>query len=581
MKVKKWTAILLVAATLFSLTACGKNTSTNLSDGQATSKEQNTSKSQNASTEQNDSNEGVEYINTESQMPIVKEGTDITLKVMIVNGPMYSNMESIKEVYFTDAYEKLSGVKIEWIEVSSDAFADKLALALTTGELPDIILKGGVSNSNQLKYGEQGYFLNLMQNDLLQNYAPNYWSLCQQYPEILSASKMPDGSVYSLGMVRNSTGSTVATKLFFNQNWLNNVGLSTPTTADEFYKVLGAFKHSDANGNGKADEIGMYIKPDHLQNVTFGMFGIGNRGNNNGFIDYDEENDSVRYFAMTDAFRQWVEWASKIYNEGLLNKEYFDFTENKLGNYLNTDKCGVFAYTNLSMLDVETQQKFTYLDGAMTGPDGDKDYYGVKSIGSTGAFIITTACKYPEVALRWADYFYSDEGSLFFYFGEEGATYNKLEDGTYQYTARVLNDYLNGVNSYDGCAVYVSLYGYGNTPTMTKVPYNSADDNKGIALDAANALIEDCAIAWPAFTFTKKEQSIIEDNKHDIDKYVASMRDAWIMGTTELNDATWAEFINTMKKMGIEDVLEVYEAALERAYESGFKEGYHTADEFK
>ena len=160
-------------------------------------------------------------------------------------------------------------------------------------------------------------------------------------------------------------------------------------------------------------------------------------------------------------------------------------------------------------------------------------------------------------------------------------TFDVLDNGTYQFNDAVLADFYSGANSYDGCAVYVSLYGYGNTPTMTKVPYNSADDNKGIALDAANALIEDCAIAWPAFTFTKKEQRVIEDCKSDIDKYVASMRDAWIMGTAELNDETWEQFVSTVQNMGIQDVLEVYGAALQRAYENGLVDGYHTMDEFK
>ena len=54
------------------------------------------------------------------------------------------------------------------------------------------------------------------------------------------------------------------------------------------------------------------------------------------------------------------------------------------------------------------------------------------------------------------------------------------------------------------------------------------------------------------------------------------MRDAWIMGTNELNDETWEQFINTIKRMGIDDVLEVYEAALDRAYASGLKDGFHT-----
>ena len=562
MKAKKWISLALAAVMLLSLAACGGSKKPDVGGDYVSS-------------------EVPEYINTDSQFPIVKEGTDITLKVMIVNGPMYANMDSIRDVYFTNAYEKMTGVKIEWIEVSSDAFDDQLALRLTTGDLPDVILKGGISNSSQLKYGEQGYFLNLMQGDLLKNYAPNYWALCQEYPEILSASMMPDGSVYSLGMVRNSTGSTIASKLFFNEDWLKAVNKEVPTTADEFYDVLKAFKENDPNGNNRNDEIGLYVKPDHLQYVTFGMFGIGNRGSNNGYIDYDEAAGSVRYFAATDGFRSWVEWVSKLDKEGLINKDYVDFTESNLGNYVNNDVCGVFAYTNLCMLNEATQQKFTYLDGAMTGDNGDKDYYGVNSIGTTGSYVITRACKYPEVALRWSDYFYSNEGSLFFYYGDEGVTYDKLDNGTYQFNESVLADFHSGVNSYDGCAVYVSLYGYGNTPTMTKVPYNSADDNKVIALEAANALIEDCAIAWPAFTFTKQEQRIIEDNKSDIDKYVASKRDAWIMGTEELNDTTWQEFLNTINRMGIQEVLEVYEAALTRAHENGLKEGYHTMNEFE
>ena len=567
MKAKKILACMLALLLLLSIAACGGDPSQGNGPGN-----------------QNNNGEPVkapDYMNMDSQMPIVKEGTDITLKIMVVNGPMYANMNSLRDVYFTQAYEKMTGVKIEWIEVSSDAFADQLALKLTTNDLPDIILKGGISNSVQLKYGDQDYFLDLMQGDRLKTFAPNYWALCQEYPEILSASMMPEGQVYSMGMIRNSTGSTIASKLFFNKEWLSAVGKDVPTTADEFYNVLKAFKEDDPNGNNRNDEMGLYIKPDHLQFVTFGMFGIGNRGRNNGFIDCDEETGKVRYFATTDSFRAWVEWATKLYKEGLLHKEYFDFTESNLGNYVNNNVCGAFAYTNLCMLGQETQQKFTYLDGAMTGPQGDKDYYGVNSIGTTGSFVITTACQYPEVALRWADYFFCDEGSLFFYYGDEGVTYDALEDGTYQFNDTVLADFYAGTNSYDGCAVYVSLYGYGNTPTMTKVPFNSADDNKGIALEAANALIEDCAIAWPAFTFTKKEQRIIEDSKNDIDKYVASMRDAWIMGTNELNDKTWEQFINTIKRMGIDDVLEVYEAALDRAYASGLKDGFHTLDEFK
>ena len=206
MKSKKLTRVLsivLVLVMLLSLTACGGK-------GNGGSK-----KGSNVSAEIPD------YMNMESALPIVKEGTDITLKILIVNPPAYANMESIHEVYFTDVYEERTGVKVEWEEVSSSAFSDQLALMLTTGDLPDVIFKGGSSNSTQMKYGKQGYFLDLMEGNLLETFAPNYWALTQKYPEVLASSMMPDGQVYSLGMVRNSTGSAVASRMFFNQKWLD------------------------------------------------------------------------------------------------------------------------------------------------------------------------------------------------------------------------------------------------------------------------------------------------------------------------------------------------------------------------
>ena len=105
MKAKKILALLLACAIMLGLAACGGNGG-------------NAGNNNGGNTGNNGNNGGnvevkiPDYINTESQMPIVKEGTDITLDVMIVNGPMYANMDSIRDVYFTQAYEKKTGVKI-------------------------------------------------------------------------------------------------------------------------------------------------------------------------------------------------------------------------------------------------------------------------------------------------------------------------------------------------------------------------------------------------------------------------------------------------------------------------------------
>ena len=145
MKAKKVLALLLVACMTLGIAGCGNG-----------NKKPNNGNS-------NISAEVPEYINTESALPIVKEGNDITLEVMIVNGPLYSNLDSIEDVYFVNAYEEKTNVHIEWIEVSSDAFADQLALRLTKGDLPDVIIKGGVSNSQLYKQAGNSIVVNVLE----------------------------------------------------------------------------------------------------------------------------------------------------------------------------------------------------------------------------------------------------------------------------------------------------------------------------------------------------------------------------------------------------------------------------------
>ena len=60
----------------------------------------------------------------------------------------------------------------------------------------------------------------------------------------------PNGNIYSLPNVDGSL------HVQYNMKWLDNLGLEMPTTTEEFYQVMKAFKEQDANGNGDLnDEI--------------------------------------------------------------------------------------------------------------------------------------------------------------------------------------------------------------------------------------------------------------------------------------------------------------------------------------
>ena len=49
----------------------------------------------------------------------------------------------------------------------------------------------------------------------------------------------------------NAITASMSQKMFIYEPWLDALGLEMPTTTEEFYKVLVAFRDMDPNGNGK------------------------------------------------------------------------------------------------------------------------------------------------------------------------------------------------------------------------------------------------------------------------------------------------------------------------------------------
>ncbi len=72
------------------------------------------------------------------------------------------------------------------------------------------------------------------------------------YKDLITA---PDGNIYALPQVNECYHCMYQQRMWIYKPWLDKLGLKMPTTTDEFYEVLKAFKTKDPNGNGKADEI--------------------------------------------------------------------------------------------------------------------------------------------------------------------------------------------------------------------------------------------------------------------------------------------------------------------------------------
>ena len=104
----------------------------------------------------------------------------------------------------------------------------------------------------EAELGAQGYILPL--NEYLDNSSVGYAAAFEKLPGLRDYITTPDGNIYSLPNVDGSLHVQYNMKLWINTTWLENLGLEMPTTTEEFYDVLKAFKEQDANGNGDPDD---------------------------------------------------------------------------------------------------------------------------------------------------------------------------------------------------------------------------------------------------------------------------------------------------------------------------------------
>ncbi len=492
----------------------------------------------------------------------------ITLDIMVVKGDQQPDWN---DIYVWKKYEEMTNIHINWIQISGSERSEKVSTALASGDMPDVFLRCKVSSSDQLLYGEQGLLVDLTENDMLQTYAPNYWAYLSKYADTKASMQYPSGAIYSFPQVNDGAELRVSRKLFFNKNWLENLGLALPTTTDELYNVLKAFKEQDANGNGDAtDEIPL-CSADYaaFQDILLGAFGVSNRGQQNQVVDWDTTTNSPRLIAASEGYKNMLQYMNKLYTEGLVDQELFTMDSANFLTKAQDDRIGCFGNTNLASVPSDTNDNWVGIEEALEGPNGDKLWAPVRAhFHSTGAAVITSSNEHVAETLQWLDYFWSNEGNLFYHYGDVGTTCVANEDGSYDWTEEIYAK-ITGSATFDEVVSAYTPYVGGNNPVVEVWPYFGGGETQPIPAATARNLFEyGTDVYWPSFTFTTEENDQLAAIETDVKKYYESARTEFITGTRSFD--TWDSYIADLNNMGLPKMLEIYGAAIER-FESALK----------
>ena len=435
---------------------------------------------------------------------------------------------------------------------------EAMNLLLATGDLPDIV-GGNLIKQPVNQYGPEGAFVPL--NDLVEDHAPNIKAWFDDHPEIWDAIKAYDGNVYYIPYLPDGK---YARAWFVRQDWLDALGLEAPDNVEELYDVLVAFRDQDPNGNGVQDEIPFFVRDweEVLRLLT--LWDARSTGADVYHQFYVKDGRVVHPYAQ-EAYRDGLANIAQWYEEGLIDPEVFT-RGSSARDYLLGENLGGMThdwFASTSGYNVALEDKVEGFNFIPFLPP--KSVSGVRIEENRripmkpDGWAISYSNDHPVETIKYFDYWFSEEGALLANFGVEGKTWDMI-DGAPVYKDEVLSSgqpvnsqmYLEGAQVYRG---YPQDYRY-------EWQWTRDSARKGIELyDTEDLLIEQ----FLGVAFNKEEQEVYDRYFPSIQTYMLERQQAWILGSGDIQE-DWDSYIETLNKMGYEEVLEVMNSAYERQY---------------
>ena len=476
--------------------------------------------------------------------PIVNE--PITLEVFGQQGPVQGKWD---EMDLWIEYQKMTNINLDFTNVlTAEGFDEKKNLMWASNDYPDIFVRAQLNNSELVKYGSIGVLEPL--EDLIDQYAPNFKALMEKYPAIAARITAPDGHIYSLPAVLEVDGART-TKYWLNKRLLDEVGKDVPETLDEFEDMLKAFKGKDINQNGEADDYPMGVSDG--QSLIKDFAGVWGHALQFG-DQYLEVNDGkVETFLTDDSFKDELQWLNKIYEEGLVDPEIFTQEYAKFAAKMAGHNMGFFF--NLADDPFDSTD---YIGIAPFKGKADRQYCISAPIArDNGCFAISSECEYKEAAMRWIDYFYSDEGSYLMRYGVEGKTWTRNAEGKPEYMDNILNN-PDGATSVIG---KITIWPGGGAPQyMTED--NCIATVSETTMEAQKALdpyVPENIYAAPMFSQEVDERLVVLET--DLNNYLKEATAKFIIG--ELPFEEWDTYVETLNKIGLEEWVSIYQDAFD------------------
>jgi putative aldouronate transport system substrate-binding protein len=470
-------------------------------------------------------------------------------------------LKNYREMAVYQTIMKKFKVDLQFIHPAMGSENEQFNIMVASRQLPDIIdwhwfaYPGGPQKA-------------IMDNVIIKlnpymQYAPNLKKYFDTHPDIKKMATTDDGTIYMFPFIREDKINCTFYGPMIRKDWLEKLNLTVPETVDEWYKMLLAIKKNASKLNSK-----MPVYPfsaDYWSANPRGVFDycsflVGAWGIK---TDFYVDKNRVKFGPLQPEFKQFMSVLQKWWKDGLIDPDLLTMNRQAIQAKIMNDQIGAWlgllGGTMGKFLQAKKGTEFDLVGAPYpTLKKGQVAELGQRDFPINGdGMAITPKCKNVQLAVKILDWGYSKEGYLAYNFGVEGRSY-VMKNGIPTYTEAILN--------HPKLSAMEAIAQYGRVSWSGPFVQSKYYVNQMVAMlpQQKDALKEwtkpDNSKLLPPITFTPDEAAKISNIMNTVNTYYNEMFVKLLTGKS--NDMNG--FVNTLKRMRIDEALKIYQTAYER-----------------
>ena len=453
---------------------------------------------------------------------------------------------------------------VQWKQTWLTMFTgtDTFNLVIASGDYPDVISNFYKYYTNGIQDGiEQEIIIDM--DEPIREYMPNYMNIVNSDPEITRQASTDDGKIWGVQLISNPVQDSFNGPIA-RADLMEKYGIDKLTTLDDWENYLTQCVQNEAEC---ARGALLLMNTGFMSNYTTPSFTISSAFDS-GTVDtpWIVIDGQVIYSPVTDGYKDYLKRMNDWYEKGLVYL-YFASYQQTFGqaSMMSTGEVTLADGFYNSIDDTES-------DATVEGLRVKAVPYPVQKEGDTihlrnytyqvrpeYAMVISTACQYVEEVCKYFDYMWTEEGIRLVNYGPEGVTWNWGPDGKIEFTDVITND--PDGNSVKSMFTYYGTFNFCTYNDWTREAITLSDDCMS-CLDLW-ASCGDKDYVMPNVTLNTEESETYGAIFSNVNTHVSEMTLRFINGTDDI-DAGWDEYVAQVEGMGIQKVIDCYQAAYER-----------------